>query len=74
MTPLARECMLVLVIELVFVSELTKSSREFSLQPKIKVTLEKFDSVQLPNHRYLSFIQDVTNRLVPSVDPIPGTV
>ena len=56
MTPLSRECMLVLVVELVFVSELAKSPCDRPLQSKIKVSLEEFDGVHLPQHGTLPFL------------------
>ena len=68
MAPIARECVLVLVVELVFVSELAKSPCKRPLQSKIKVTLKKFDGAQLPQHRTLPFLQNVIDLLVSSVD------
>ena len=67
MIPLARECMLVLVVELMFVSDLTKPPRERPLQSKIKVALLEFDGSQLPQHHYRPFLHDAINRLVPLV-------
>ena len=67
---LARECVLVIVVELVFVSELTNSPYKIPLQSKIKVTLKKFDGAQLPQHGTLPFLQNLIDRLVPPAESV----
>ena len=67
--PISWECMLILIIKLVFVREFSKTPCKITLQTEVEVALEEFNGTEFSQDRTLSFLQDVINGTVPSVDP-----
>ena len=69
MTPLAREIVLVVVVELMFVREFTESPCKCPLQSKVKITLKKFNGTQLSQDWALPLFKNVVHGAVPTVEP-----